>query len=503
MTWIFLAAKLPLTTLLVLGGIGALVVIAWSYANWRLAVKVAFVAVLVEGAIRKWLLPSAEELVYFLKDVFLVGAYLKFYFSPDTELRAYRLRVPGGMFFLFCCIVAFSAMNPNIGSALLAAYGVKIYFMYVPLSFMMPYLFRNQQEMLRQMTWYALLAIPICLLGFLQYSSDRFSVINTFAAGMGESGATGFGVGDRVRVTGTFSYLTGHTTFVIIFFALAVALLSLRETRWKPVFLFAMLPMLAGNALMGGSRASVVTMAFVTVGFAMATLSGSLVPRRGFVMTLVLGAVLAVGGSIYFFADALVHWEARSQTASDSLTSRTIDHPLAAVKVSYETGGAFGFGIGTAHPATYAIRNKLGILPMKQRPPLVDNELGQVLGELGVAGFLAWYGLRLLMLWLNWKSYLASPPGIIRTLSLVVILITGPFLLMSVVYNHTASFFIFAISGFGLIPLVETTVQRRFAPRGRSPRGSNPQNSPGLSDKSVTSNRLGMRLGQHGPDSTS
>ncbi len=503
MFWILSIVKLPLSTLLMLGGLGALIIIAWSYTYWRAAVKVAFVAVLVEGAIRKWFLPSAEELVYFLKDVFLVGAYLKFYFAPDPELRAYRLRVPGGMFFLLCCVVAFSAMNPNIGSALLAAYGVKIYFMYVPLTFMMPYLFRNQQEMLRQITWYALLAIPICLLGFLQYKSDKFSVINTFAAGMSETGATGFGVGDRVRVTGTFSYLTGHTTFVIIFFALAFALLSLRETRWKPVLLFAMLPMLAGNALMGGSRASVVTMAFVTVGFALATLSGSLVPRRGFVMTLVFGAVLAVGGSVYFFADALIHWEARSQTANDTLTSRTIDHPVAALKAAFEAGGAFGFGIGTAHPATYAIRNKLGILPMKERAPLLDNEIGQVLGELGVAGFLAWYGLRLLLLWLNWKSYLASPPGIIRTLCLVVVLIAGPFLLMSVVYNHTASFFIFAISGFGLIPLVEATVQRRFAPRGRSPRGSHPHNSSALSDKSVTGNRLGMRLGQHGPDSTS
>jgi hypothetical protein len=84
-----------------------------------------------------------------------------------------------------------------------------------------------------------------------------------------------------------------------------------------------------------------------------------------------------------------------------------------------------------------------------------------------------------------------------------VVLIAGPYLMMSVVYNHTASFFIFAISGFGLIPLVEATVQRRFVPRGRSSRGSHPQNSSALSDKSVASNRLGMRLGQHGPDSTS
>lgn len=46
MNWIFLAAKLPLSTLLMVGGFGALLIITWSYSNWRAAVKVAFVAVL-------------------------------------------------------------------------------------------------------------------------------------------------------------------------------------------------------------------------------------------------------------------------------------------------------------------------------------------------------------------------------------------------------------------------------------------------------------------------
>ncbi|OYW71064.1 MAG: hypothetical protein B7Z37_28775 [Verrucomicrobia bacterium 12-59-8] len=471
MNWILGAVKLPLSTLLGLGALGASIIIAWSYANWRTAVKVAFVAVLVEGAIRKWLLPSGEELVYFLKDVFLIGAYVKFYFAPDPELRALRLRVPGTIIFLLCALVSFSALNPNIGSPLLAAYGLKIYFMYVPLTFMMPYLFRTQQEMLRQLTWYVLLAIPICLLGFLQYSSDRFSVINTFASGMSETGATGFGVGDRARVTGTFSYLTGHTTFVIVFFALTVALLALRETRWKWLLIFVLIPMLAGNALMGGSRATVVSMSFVTVGFTLVSMSGRLGTSRNFVMILAFGSVLAIGGAVYFFTDALAHWESRAHTAGDSMHSRTIDHPLAALKAAMEEGGVFGFGIGTEHPATVAIRNKLGILPPKARPPFLDNELGEVLAELGIMGFLSWYALRLVLLWLTWQSYRSSPAGIVRVLCLAVILIAGPFLLMSVVYNHTASFFVFALSGFGLIPLLEPTIQRRVVPRpGAAPR---------------------------------
>lgn len=471
MNWVLLAARLPLSTLLFIGALGAMVIIAWSFSHWRAAVKVAFVAVLVEGAIRKWVLSSGQELAYFLKDVFLFGAYLRFYFAPEPELRAYVLRIPGMLIFLLCTVVSFSALNANIGSPLLALYGLKIYFMYVPLAFMMPYLFRDTRQMTRQLTWYALLAIPICVLGFLQYHSDRFSVLNTFAAGMGETGATGFGVGDRARVTGTFSYITGHATFVIVFFTLVVVLLTLRETPWKSLLVFGVMPLLAGNALMNGSRASVMTMALVTLGFALAAMGGRLASSRHFVITLVFGALVACGAGIYYFTDAWAHWEARLKAGGDTIASRTVTHPLSALALGVEKGGFFGFGIGTAHPATAAIRDKLGILPMKQKVPLMDNELGQVMAELGFLGFAAWYGLRLLLLWLNWRSYLQSPPGLIRAMCLAVVLVGGPFLIMSVVYNHTASFFIFAMSGFALIPLVESRIQRRVLPRGRPAAG--------------------------------
>lgn len=464
---VVIAAQLSLSSLLFIGAFGALVIIVWSFNYWRAAVKVAFVAVLVEGAIRKWVLPSGQELAYFLKDVFLLGAYLRFYFAPEPQLRAYALRVPGMLIFIFCAVVSFSALNPNIGSPILALYGLKIYFMYVPLTFMMPYLFRNTQEMVRQLTWYVLLAIPICVLGFLQYRSDRFSVLNTFAAGMAETGATSFGVGDRARVTGTFSYITGHSTFVIIFFALVIVLLTARETKWKSLLVFGVMPLLAGNALMNGSRSSVVTMAVVAGGFMLAAMSGRLASSRHFMLTLIFGALVACGAGVYYFSDAWAHWEARLNAAGDTITNRAVEHPLGALNLAVEKGGFFGFGIGTAHSATAAIRDKLGIFPLKRKAPNMDNELGQVMAELGFLGFAAWYGLRLLLLWINWQAYLKSPPGIVRAMCLAVMLVSGPFLIMSVVYNHTAAFFIFALTGFGLIPLVEQRIQRRVQPHGR------------------------------------
>ena len=35
MNWIFLAARLPVSTLLTIGAIGGLIIVAWSYGRWR------------------------------------------------------------------------------------------------------------------------------------------------------------------------------------------------------------------------------------------------------------------------------------------------------------------------------------------------------------------------------------------------------------------------------------------------------------------------------------
>src|SRR5258707_5555128 len=52
---------------------------AWAFRNWRQAVQVTMVLLIVEGALRKWFFPSSQDLVYFTKDVVLLGAYVGFF----------------------------------------------------------------------------------------------------------------------------------------------------------------------------------------------------------------------------------------------------------------------------------------------------------------------------------------------------------------------------------------------------------------------------------------
>jgi len=465
---LFAAGRLSNDVLFTIGLLGGILIIMVAYSNWRLAVKSALVIALFEGAIRKWVFPAGQELVYFLKDVFLIGAYLKFFLSPGLEIRATRLRAPYTLVILACFCLLPGTLNPNIGSVLLAAYGLKIYIFYIPLMFMMPYLFRNQQEMVRQLTWYALLAIPICLLGILQWRSGAASIWNVYAdqANMEQAGATTFGFGEKVRITGTFSYITGHTTFVVFFSALTVALLSLKEVKWKWVLMGISLPLILGNGLMGGSRGSIITVGCVVAGFALAALSGKIGTNKNYAAILLSGMVLCGLGGVYVFKDALEHWNTRYQAGratGETVAFRTVGMGVEAMQKCFKEAAFEGYGIGATHPAPEAIRRKLRIGPPKRKAPVFDTEMGQVFAEVGIFGWLGWYVMRAILIINLFATYWKCPPGPVRPLILAAALISVPFFFGSVVLNHTANILLWSLMGFGMIPYLEPAKVRRTA----------------------------------------
>jgi hypothetical protein len=459
------AAKLTLSQLVTAGVLGGSVAVLWSYANWRAAVKVAFVIALLEGAIRKWLLPGGQEMVYFLKDVFLVGAYLKFFLAPDAELRAYRLKLPTTVICVLAATLLPAVLNDNIGSMVLALYGLKIYLFYIPLLFMMPYLFRTEQEMNRQMTWYALIAIPICLLGAAQFAAGASSPLNVYAQNTGDA-VSGFGFGDKVRITGTFSYITGHLTFIIFFTALSLALLAQGQTRWKWLLMGGVLPLLAGNAMMNGSRASIYLSGFVLIGFTLAAVSGKLGSNKSFTSMLLTGVALCVAVGSYFFYEAFQNISTRAKTSDDNVYSRAVEHPARALELALSEAGLGGYGIGMAHPATEGMRKALKIPAPKKVAPVYDMEVGQVVAELGPFIAISWYILRLVCVFTVWNAYFACQNVFQKPILLMAGLLNLPYLLMGVVYNHTANMLLFGITGLAFVSLLEPTVKRRF-PQGR------------------------------------
>ena len=458
----FFAAKMTAMELATYGLLAASVVTLWSYSNWRTAVKIALVVALFEGAIRKWLMPGAQELAYFLKDIFLFGAYLKFMISPDLDVRSYRLNLPVMILCVLGALLFPPALNTNIGSYLLSLYGLKIYLYYIPLVFMMPYLFRNKDEMVRQLTWYSMLAIPICILGVLQFRAGAASPLNVYAQSSAE-GISGFGFGEKVRITGTFSYITGHSTFIIFFSTLCIALLAIPQTRHKWVITFITLPLLAANSMMNGSRSSMYTVGVIVFGFLIASMSGRLVASKNFTWVLGAGVAACVIGGAYFFYEAYSMFSTRAKVSNDNIAFRAVEHPLWSIQQSVKDGGIMGFGIGMAHPASEGMRRALKIPAPKKKCPVYDQEVGQIIAEVGPISAMAWYALRLILLFFVWMVFFQCRDPVYSPILLMAALVSTPYMLMGVIYNHTANILLFAVNGLAFSMLLEPLVKRRYS----------------------------------------
>ena len=63
---------LPSSSLVPLMGAVALLVL--GALKWRVAVIIALILAAFEGALRKWVLPEFGQLLYFAKDLLLIGA---------------------------------------------------------------------------------------------------------------------------------------------------------------------------------------------------------------------------------------------------------------------------------------------------------------------------------------------------------------------------------------------------------------------------------------------
>lgn len=462
--------KLTLQQMMMLGAAGTAIIVLLAMLNWRRAVYAAMIVALFEGAIRKWIFPQGSELVYFFKDIILFGAYLKFFMFPDPDIRAWRVRGPGTLISIVCITLAlFGALNPNIGSIILAGYGLKIYLWYIPLGFMIPLLFRNEEEMTKMLFRYSLFAIPICLLGAAQFVAGPGSWLNVYAASefadTHHVATFGAGMEARARISGTFSYISGHAVFVQFFFILSLGLLTGINDKRRWVLLFGNLPLLVANGLMSGSRGAVFSMLIVgaIVG---ATSTVSKVGRsRSTLPYLLLGAVLIVFGVNVFFSKALKAFETRRTHADDSTLGR-IMYPVTSVLEAAKEVDFMGFGIGMSHPASMAMRSALKIDPPKKRCPVYDSETGQVLAELGWPGFLVWYVFRAAMVWQCWVAFQRSPPSMFRSLALGFFCYELLLLPASFILNHTANVFACAAWGFCLIPNLECLVRR---PRSAQP----------------------------------
>jgi hypothetical protein len=164
------------------------------------------VLLLTEGALRKWILPQLDQPLLIIRDPLVVLIYWK------ALQEGYSFR---SVFFLpnllLAVICAVTSTMFGIGSIAITAYGLRTDFLQVPLIFLMPQIL-NRDDVILMGKFILLAAGPMAAIALLQFLSPPDSFLNKGAF------LTHF---DSVRPSGTFSYISGLSTF----FALASAFL--------------------------------------------------------------------------------------------------------------------------------------------------------------------------------------------------------------------------------------------------------------------------------------
>ncbi|MBE9224272.1 hypothetical protein IQ264_02140 [Phormidium sp. LEGE 05292] len=427
-----------------------------SFFNWRTAVKSVFFILVIEGALRKWLLPQASEMIYFLKDLVLLGAYIKYFLFLRNEKK---IPITNNFINIIIFIVAgwclVQALNPSLGSPLVGLLGLKAYLFYVPLIWILPTIFETEEDFYKFLRTQFLLIFLTGIIGILQFYSPVSSPINAYAGDTNVQVATfGFGASSAVRVSGTFSYINSYSGYLFVCFGLLVPMLTLRQTKlwlWLSIGEFFLIII---NSVMNGSRT--VTLASVLFLLGYIGIRGISQPsntlRWLFKFSLPVIVVAIVIGIC--FAPAIDQFSRRTTKNQDisERISGSLSEPLKFIKYK----DLDGYGAGATHPGTPTLRRGLGLPAGEIIPVGFEGEMGRIVLELGPIGFILWYGMRIsiaiALLLVFWK--LKRP--FLRQLALAASLIQLIWLNGQLVFHHTFSvYFWFLTSFIFLLPRLE------------------------------------------------
>lgn len=197
----------------------------------RLVVVLIFVVywlLMFEGALRKWVFPSMQKYIFFIKDPFVFMVYLiairHKLFPNKNKIFITGLAIASFFLLIFLWQTMTTDVNPII-----FIYGWRMYFYYFPLAFIMGE--NLQGKDLYCLVRYALLlTIPMGVLCFFQYSTSPGSFWNSTPLGIAytESGVSG---GTTARLTGTFSFFHAMQLYIGSMIALILSVWSLSKNR--------------------------------------------------------------------------------------------------------------------------------------------------------------------------------------------------------------------------------------------------------------------------------
>ena len=347
-----------------------------------------------DGALRKWVLPGAEQVLFIAKDALLLALLAYALINRPRQINASMQEGVRVLFLLYAAWVLLETGNLNLPSVLVGIWGLKAHLLYASLILLLPLAFGNLENLFRWLVKaYPWVVVPVCAVAFAQLASPADSAINQALKG-GTEGAAYFGEEGLVRVTGTFSYISGMGAFVqaTVLLGMGLFLAGARSRLFLVGLGFALAALPAT-----GSRAVIVTVAISAVIMLCSALPARLIGLRSAVRIILVMAVLGAI-SLQTQDAAWVALQERAESArydeNRFLTAFTNAFDY------FDVAGLFGFGAGAANLGSPALVPDMARFSWLPVGGLFEEESGRLVLELGMIGWLFSMALRTaLLLW--------------------------------------------------------------------------------------------------------
>lgn len=374
-----------------------------AFANrFRLGLGLFLLLLIYDGALRKWVLPGAEQILFIAKDALLFGLLVYAMLNRSRQKNAAMQPAARVLFVLYAGWVLLESGNFNLPGILVGIWGLKAHLLYASLILLLPLAFSNLDDLFRALVRiYPWVVVPVCALAFVQLAAPADSFINQQVRG-GMDMISYFGESGLVRITGTFSYITGMAAFVQATTVLGVGLfLGGARSRLFLVglgFAVAALPAT-------GSRGVIAVAAISASMMLIAALASRLIGMR---MTVRIIAVIAILVAISLQAQdaAWVALQQRAESAAEMFgdTGRAFAAFTNAF-VFFDVAGLSGFGSGSTNFGAFAFVTDVAPFSWLPAGIYFEEESGRLVLELGMLGWLFSQAMRIALFF--WSVRLA------------------------------------------------------------------------------------------------
>jgi hypothetical protein len=396
--------------------IGAGVVVILN--DWRKGAYLFVGWLVFEDFVRKYM--GNNMAIYFAKDFLVLTVYLSFFIAWRAKKVA-TFRPPFLMpFLIFFWLGVAQVFNPASTSFFYGLLGIKLYFLYVPLTLVGYALINSEADLRRFFFFNSILILAVAGLGIAQsVLGPSFLNPATLQADIRDL-STNYRVAPitgeiAYRPTSVFVSNGRFQDFLIVSWLLALGFggyLILRSRKGR-LLAFVTIAVVAGASFMSASRGVFMWNLGSALVIAAAFLWGApwkqreairalrAIQRSLLVVGLALVALVAVfpeqfGARLDVYSETLL-----PSSSSSELAYRAGTYPFRNLVLAFEhPRWPYGYGIGTASLGVQYVARITHAIPMDVD---VENGYGSIVVELGIGGLILWLVLGAAISLSSWK----------------------------------------------------------------------------------------------------